>query len=259
MAARGRTAVSRQPPPMNTFFSHRRNLIGAAVAGVLLLGALGIGILYYAVFAGSAPQKLALSSPTPSSSASTASPASTPGAGTWTVGSGSQAGYRVREQLASLPAPSDAVGRTSAITGALSLTQSASGYSVTTVSISVDVSTLTSDKAMRDQRIHRQGLESDRFPTATFQLMTPIALPAAAASGQTIHVSATGALTIHGVTRTVTIPIDARLTGSKIELVGSISFPFSEFGMTPPSIGGFVSVQNNATMEFQLTMTRQGA
>ena len=57
----------------------------------------------------------------------------------------------------------------------------------------------------------------------------------------------------------MTIPIDARLTGSTIELVGSISFPFSQFGMTPPSIGGFVSVQNTATMEFQLLLTRQGA
>jgi polyisoprenoid-binding protein YceI len=243
---------------MKTFLSRRRNLIGAAVAGVLLLGALGIGILYYVVFAGSSPQKLALSSPAPSSSPSTASPGSSPGAGTWTVGSGSQAGYRVREQLASLPAPSDAVGRTSAITGALSLTQSAGAYSVTTASISVDVSKLLSDKAMRDQRIHQQGLESDRYPTATFQLMSPIALPAGAASGQTIHVAATGALTIHGVTRTVTIPIDAQLTGSEIDLVGSITFPFSEFEMTPPSIGGFVSVQNNATMEFKLIMTRQG-
>jgi polyisoprenoid-binding protein YceI len=259
MAARGRTAVSRQPPPMNTFFSHRRNLIGAAVAGVLLLGALGIGILYYAVFAGSSPQKLALSSPTPSSLASTASPAASPGAGTWTVGSGSQAGYRVREQLASLPAPSDAVGRTTAITGTLSLTQSAGGNSITAASVSVDVSKLASDKAMRDQRIRQQGLESDRYPTATFQLTTPIALPATAGNGQAIHVSATGALTIHGVTKTVAIPIDAQLQGSQIQLVGSITFPFSEFGMTPPSIGGFVSVQNNATMEFQLMMTRQGA
>ena len=37
-----------------------------------------------------------------------------------------------------------------------------------------------------------------------------------------------------------------------IEVVGSITFPFEEFGMTPPSIGGFVSVQDNATMEFDL-------
>jgi polyisoprenoid-binding protein YceI len=178
--------------------------------------------------------------------------------GTWTVTAGSQAGYRVREQLASLPAPNDAVGRTSAVTGTLTLTQSASGYSVTAASFSVDVSKLSSDQARRDQRIHSQGLESDRYPTATFRLATPIVLPSDATSGQTINVSATGALTLHGVTKTVTIPMAARLTGSKIELVGSINFPFSQFGMTAPSIGGFVSVQDNATMEFQLLMAQQG-
>jgi polyisoprenoid-binding protein YceI len=179
--------------------------------------------------------------------------------GTWTADSGSQAGYRVREKLASLSAPSDAVGRTTAVTGTLTLTQVAGGYSVTAADVTVDVSKLTSDQARRDQRIHSQGLESDRYPTATFKLTSPIALAADAGSGQTIHVSATGDLTIHGVTKSVTIPIDARLTASKIELVASITFPFSQFGMTPPSIGGFVSVENNATMEFQLLMTRQGA
>jgi len=237
---------------------NRRNIITAAVAGGLLLGAVGVGLIYFAVFAGSSPSKLALSSPTPSSSASTTAPASTAVEGTWTVASGSQAGYRVREQLASLAAPSDAVGRTSAVTGTLMLTQTASGYSVTAAAFSVNVSTLTSDRAQRDQRIHQQGLESDRYPTATFQLTSPISLPVGAATGQTIHVSATGALTIHGVTKTVTIPIDGLLSGSQIQLVGSISFPFSEFGMTPPSIGGFVSVQNTATMEFKLVLTRQG-
>ncbi|HXM53684.1 MAG TPA: YceI family protein [Candidatus Binatus sp.] len=237
--------------------NNRRTLIAAVVAGALILGAAGVGVLYFVVFAGSSPQKLALSSPTPSPSGSAT--ASTVGAGTWTVGSGSVAGYRVREQLASLAAPSDAVGRTSAITGTLTLTQAASGYTVAASGFTVDVSKLTSDQSRRDQRIHSQGLESDRYPTATFKLTSPIALSADATSGQTIHVSATGDLTIHGVTKSVTIPIDARLTGSKIELVGSITFPFSQFAMTPPSIGGFVTVQNNATMEFQLLMTQQGA
>jgi polyisoprenoid-binding protein YceI len=237
--------------------NNRRTLIAAVVAGALILGAAGVGVLYFVVFAGSSPQKLVLSSPTSSPSGSAT--ASTAGAGTWTVGSGSVAGYRVREQLASLAAPSDAVGRTSAITGTLTLTQAASGYTVAASGFTVDVSKLTSDQSRRDQRIHSQGLESDRYPTATFKLTSPIALSADATSGQTIHVSATGDLTIHGVTKSVTIPIDARLTGSKIELVGSITFPFSQFGMTPPSIGGFVTVQNNATIEFQLLMTQQGA
>ena len=236
---------------------NRRTLIAAVLGGGLLLGAAGIGIVYFVVFAGSSPQKLALSSPTPTTSGSASSSASTAGAGTWTVTSGSQAGYRVREQLASLPAPSDAVGRTSAVTGTLTLAQAASGYSVTVANFSVDVSKLTSDQSRRDQRIHSQGLQSDRYPTATFKLTSPIALTTAAAGGQTVRVSATGDLTIHGVTRSVTIPIDARLNGAKIELVGSITFPFSDFGMTPPSIGGFVSVQPSATMEFQLVLAQQ--
>lgn len=222
----------------------------------MLLAAVGLGIVYFVVFAGSSPQKLALSSATATPS-TTASSSGTSAAGTWTVSSGSEAGYRVREQLAALSAPSDAVGRTSSIDGSVTITPSGSTYSVSAASIAVDVNTLTSDRAMRDQRIHRMGLESDRYPTATFVLSSPITLPADAAAGQVINVSATGALTIHGVTKTVTIPIQARLSGSQVELVGSITFPFSEFGMTPPSIGGFVTVQDSATMEFDLKLAKQ--
>jgi polyisoprenoid-binding protein YceI len=238
----------------------KRTLIAAIVAGLLTLGAAGFGVAYVVVFAGSSPQKLALSSPTPTvSSSSTASASAGLGAGAWTVASGSVAGYRVREQLASLSAPSDAVGRTSSISGSITISQSGTTYTVAAASITVNVNTLTSDRAMRDQRIHQMGLESDRYPTATFVLTTPMALPAEATSGQAVNVSATGQLTIHGVAQTVTIPMQARLNGTQVEIAGSITFPFSQFGMTPPSIGGFVTVQNNATMEFDLKFVKQGA
>lgn len=238
----------------------KRTLIAAIVAGLLTVGAVGVGVVYVAVFAGSSPQKLALSSPTPAASSSAAATASAAiGAGTWTVASGSVAGYRVREQLASLSAPSDAVGRTSSISGSVTISQSGTIDTVTAASITVNVNTLTSDRSMRDQRIHQMGLESDRYPTASFVLTTPIVLPADATSGQAVNVSATGRLTIHGVTQTVTIPMQARLNGSQFEIAGSITFPFSQFSMTPPSIGGFVTVQDNATMEFDLRFGQQGA
>jgi len=236
----------------------RRTLIAAIIAVGLTLGAAAVGVAYFVGFAGSSPQKLALSSPTPTPSGSPTAAAS-PGTGTWTVTSGSQAGYRVREQLASLPAPSDAVGRTSSITGSVTITQSGSSYTVAAASLTVNVNTLTSDRPMRDQRIHQMGLESNRYRTATFVLTTPIDLPAGATGGQIVNLSATGQLTIHGVTKTVTIPIQARLSSTQIELAGSITFPFGEFGMTPPSIGGFVSVQDNATMEFDIKLAQQGA
>lgn len=226
-------------------------MIAAAAAAGLIIAALAV--LYLIVLPTSAPQKLAISA---SSSASSSPVSSEQAAGSWTVAKNSVAGYRVREQLAFVGAPSDAVGRTSSITGNMTLAQTPTGYTVGTATFTVDVSTLTSDRSMRDQRIHGIGLQSDRYPTATFKLTSPITLPATAASGQTVQASAIGDLTIHGSTQSVTIPLQAKLSGSQIEVAGSITFPFSQFGMTPPSIAGFVSVQNNATMEFQLFFQR---
>src|SRR5207248_11127741 len=113
----------------------RRNLIIGGVASAALLGAVALGIGYFVVFAGSSPQKLALSSPT-----ATPSSDSTPSAAarSWTVASGSQAGYRVREQLAGLAAPSDAVGRTSCVQGSVTIAGDGSRYRVTAAAIPGD-------------------------------------------------------------------------------------------------------------------------
>ena len=54
------------------------------------------------------------------------------------------------------------------------------------------------------------------------------------------------------MTRTETLPLNARLSGSELEVVGSLTFPWGDFGMQAPSIGGFVSVTGQATMEFDL-------
>ena len=226
----------------------------AGLGGLAVLGVLAFAGAYFFVLGGSAPRQLTIQPASTGSPATSASASA--GVGTWTVGTGSVAGYRVREQLAGLAAPTDAVGRTSSITGSFTLAQSAAGYTVTAATFTVDVSTLTSDRAMRDRRIHQMGLESDRYPTATFKLTNPIVLPATATTGQTVHVSATGDLTIHGTTTSVTIPMDAQLSGSQIQVVGSLTFPFSEFNMVPPSIGGFVNVQDNATMEFSLLLQK---
>ena len=66
----------------------------------------------------------------------------------------------------------------------------------------------------------------------------------------------TGDLTIHGVTKQVTIPLDVQLTGGQGQVVGSLKFPFSDFGMSPPSVGGFVTVESDATLEFKLLLAR---
>jgi polyisoprenoid-binding protein YceI len=229
-------------------------LFGLIGAAALLVIAASIGLAYFVGVGGNSPAALTVR-PTASPSSTTSASNSDP-AGDWKVSSGSQAGYRVREQLAGLPAPSDAVGRTSKISGTISVSGSPAQYAITSGSFTVDVSTLTSDRSMRDQRIHNMGLESSRYPTSTFVLINPISLPSTAGSGQMFQVSATGNLTIHGLTKPVTIPLTAQVAGSRVQVSGSVTFPWSDFGMEAPNVGGFVSVQDHVTMEFALNLVK---
>jgi polyisoprenoid-binding protein YceI len=228
-----------------------RGWILTAFATIVAAGAAGVLFVYFVLFSHSAPAPLSLTSP---SSSTAASPALTAAEipGTWTVAAHSVAGYRVREQLAFLQAPSDAVGRTSQITGSATITGSGTSLIVSTAGFTVNVQSLTSDQQMRDEHIQTLGLDSAEFPKATFALSSPVTLPADADSGAEIHVSLTGALTIHGTTKTETIPVTARLTGSEIEIAGSIAFPWGDFTMQAPNVGGFVTVDGTATMEFDL-------
>jgi polyisoprenoid-binding protein YceI len=242
-----RSTLARLPHPRTA----RSWVIACGVATLAgLAGAFALA--YFVLLGGTSPPPLTLGTSTSTPSV-TLLPGQVPG--TWTVGSGSVAGYRVREQLADLPAQSDAVGRTSSVTGTMTLEASSTGYTVGAAGLEVDVSTLKSDRDMRDERIHSIGLESDRFPRASFTLTSAITLPTTATNGAELDVSAVGDLMIHGTTKRVTIPLKARFTGSEIEVVGSITFPFADFRMSPPSIGGFVSVQDNATMEFDLHLS----
>jgi polyisoprenoid-binding protein YceI len=83
-----------------------------------------------------------------------------------------------------------------------------------------------------------------------------VTLPAAASSGKVVHASVTGVFDIHGVSKQETLPAEFSLSGSTLQVAGSLTFPWSEFGMTAPSVGGFVTVTGKATMEFDLRLQR---
>ncbi len=237
-----------------------------AVAVVLLL-AVGGGAAAWALFLRGdevAPLALPTAAPAASGTAAEASvltastvpidAASVPG--TWSIGANSVVGYRVRERLASLSADSDAVGRTSAITGSVTIAGSGTSLTVSKAAFSVDMTTLASDKQMRDNRLRSQGIETDTFTTSTFSLTAPVALPASATTGAVVDVTLHGDLTLHGVTKSVDIPAKARLSGDLIQVLGSLSFPFSDFGIVAPNIGNFVAVEGTGTLEFQVNLAK---
>lgn len=235
-------------------------LLGAGVLAIVVV----ILVVYFVVFPTSSPKPFKLgstgqarSTSAPGSTAPSAGPTSNAELdGGWRITSGSQAGYRVREKLAFLPAQSDAVGRTSDIDGTATLSESAGTLKIAAASFSVAVSTLKSDRSMRDEKIHSIGLESDRYPTATFKLDTPVSVSTGALRGRVAHVSVTGTFVIHGTSKKVSLPVELSLAGATLEAAGALTFPWSEFGMSAPSVGGFVNVTERATMEFDLHLQR---
>jgi polyisoprenoid-binding protein YceI len=223
------------------------------VAAVLIPVAL-IAAVWFLFFTPSSPDRLQVST----SGEGSASPVPLSGEvdGTWNASPESVVGYRVRERLARLPASSDAVGRTSAVTGTVTLKRQGDTVTASGANFTADLTQLKSDESRRDNRIRSIGLETDRFPSATFVSAAPIEVPATAVSGGVARVLAPGDLTIHGVTKRVTIPLDVKAIGSQVEVVGSLTFPFGDFGMTAPNVGGIVTVESDPTLEFRLVLTR---
>jgi polyisoprenoid-binding protein YceI len=202
------------------------------------------------------------STATPSSAASESPATSSSGgssgevAGSWTVDpsigsfddfSGSFVGYRIREELAGVGAQ-EAVGRTPAVTGTLTV----DGTTLTAAEITADLSSLQSDDDRRDGQLRRQALETEQFPSASFTLATPIDLGTLPTDGQTIHVEASGSLTLHGQTRTVTIGLDATRSGDALTVTGSLPIVLADYGIAKPSSFLVLSVAEEGTMELQL-------
>ena len=73
-------------------------------------------------------------------------------------------------------------------------------------SVTANLAALESDDDRRDGQLRRQALETDAFPQAAFRLTSPIELDTEPEDGASVSATATGELTLHGVTKTVEIP-----------------------------------------------------
>jgi polyisoprenoid-binding protein YceI len=247
------------PAPQDAQAVRRGLFISAGVVGALVVLGLVGGYLYYFTGIRTAPKPLALSTPSPAASAA-ASPAASGLAGTWTVAAGSVARYHVNEKFAGQTSSHEAVAESSAVTGSLTVGGSAGALQATAGNVVVDLTSLHSvDQVLgfnvsnRD-RIVSQSLSVQQFPQATFKADS-FALPAGLESGQTVSVSVPGQLTVHGVTRAETATIQAQLSGTTVQVVGTIATAMTDFGISPPQVGITV-VQPQVTIEFKLNLTR---
>jgi polyisoprenoid-binding protein YceI len=162
-------------------------------------------------------------------------------------------GYRVRERLGSISAPNDVVGRSPAVGGAVTI----AGGAVTGAEVTVDMTRLRTDVEPRDGRMRDEGLETARFPTASFRLRQPV--PLGDVSGaRVVELRLPGDLTLHGVTRAVEFPVQARWDGATIQVAGGTRIRRADFDLEVPSLAGY-RIEDTAVVELELTLVRAGA
>lgn len=169
----------------------------------------------------------------------------------WTiVGGESEADYYVGETLASIGVPSTANGKTTDISGTFYL--SAGGTALDTgktSSFTVDLTTLQSDEDRRDNRV-QQALETGTYPAATFTATSISGLDTSAiADGATVTFELNGTLELHGVSQDVSWEVEATRQANVISAIANLDIAFADYGITPPNIGGFVSVEDTATLQ----------
>jgi len=184
--------------------------------------------------------------PAPSSTSAVPTTAAPAGAdGTWTASADSILGYRVKESINGFD--TEANGRTNAVTGSLTIEDTVASAA----DFTVDMTTFKSDEGRRDGQFNGRIMAVDQFPTATFVLTQPIDFGSVPVDGGTVTASATGDLTLRGVTKSVTFDLSATYKNGRIAVLGNIPVVFADYGIPNPSIATIVT-EDNGLLEFAI-------
>jgi polyisoprenoid-binding protein YceI len=166
---------------------------------------------------------------------------------------GNEVRYKIREQLVRVDLPSDAVGRTSDITGGIAV--GPEGQIIPAESrFVVNVGSLKSDRDMRDGYVRRRVLETDQFPTVEFTPTSVRGLPKTLPTSGSHTFDVIGNLTVHGVTRPTTWHVTAAAQNGQVTGNASTIFTFADFGLQQPRVPIVLSVADTIRLEYDFTL-----
>jgi polyisoprenoid-binding protein YceI len=170
----------------------------------------------------------------------------------------SKAWYRVREQLAGISFPNDAVGTTSDVTGVLVLGPDGAIDSANS-RLTVDLRTLKSDQDQRDNYMRgTRGLNTAQHPMAIFVPKRAVGLPWPFPSGGPAQAGfqLIGDLTIYGNTTEVTWNTIATFNAQQVAGRAETSFTFDSVKMPKPQLARLLSVDDTIRLELEFRLRR---
>lgn len=172
----------------------------------------------------------------------------------WVISSaGTEARYRVREQLAGFDFPNDAVGATSDVSGSIVIAPDGSLVSDGS-EFRVQLASLTTDNQRRDGYVRGRVLEVEQYPEAVLVPTRFLGLESMPDSGSATF-QLEGELTLHGVTQSTVWEVMANFGEDTISGLATVAFPFDTFGIPVPRVSRVLSVDDNIRLELQFRLT----
>lgn len=139
-------------------------------------------------------------------------------------------------------APMETVtGKTSQLAGFVALDPAQVADSIA-VSIDVPLASLDTGIELRNQHMRENHLETDRYPTATFRGAAVVSgAGKALEAGRTETIEIQGDFQVHGVTRTIRVPVDLTWTpagdghGGALRTVARFQLKLADYDIKRPS------------------------
>ena len=164
---------------------------------------------------------------------------------------GNEARFRVREQLATLSFPSDAVGKTTKITGEIVVEPS--GKVVDSSQITVDLPSIVTDNKTRDTYIRRNILQTATYTTIVFTPSIATGLPPKFPVDGDVTFTLHGSLALHGVTKPCAWQVKGKMAADgEISGTATTTFTFEDYNLAQPKVAHVLSVVDSITLEYDL-------
>ena len=143
--------------------------------------------------------------------------------------------------------------KTTALSG--SVMASATGSPAFEGSLAVDLRTLDTGISLRNEHLREKYLEVDKAPGYDKAILSEIDLKGLKPDAPDGKGAFTGSLTLHGVKKTVTGPVEVRKAGTGLRVKASFPVNLSDYNISEPSYLG-VGVKNTVQVEVAFTVTQ---
>ncbi|MBL3655933.1 YceI family protein [Fulvivirga sediminis] len=135
------------------------------------------------------------------------------------------------------------------VSGKANLEVSGSDVNIKALSIELKAETLKSGKSSMDKNAY-EALKTDDHPTIKYAFKS-----VSSTSGNKL--TTTGTLTLAGVSKTITMPVTATVSGNTVTFKGKYTFKMSSFKIDPPTaLMGTVKTGDEITVEFNAQYTK---